>query len=108
MEEKKEEVIEVEIGNLYVEFRKPYKFEGKEYKGIDLSGLENLTASDLAAVDRTVQHRAYSTRDLLGVTSDHIMHFSALATGQPIEFFKGLPLKDAARVNAVVAGFLLA
>lgn len=102
------EIIEVEVGgDLYVKFHKPYKFEGKLYDGVDLSGLENLTMQDQAAIDKQVQRRGFSSRDLLGVTTEHAMHYASLATKLPIEFFKMLPMKDGNRVNATVAGFLL-
>lgn len=107
-ENKENEVIDVEVGgDLYVKFHKPYKFEGKEYEGIDLSGLNDLTMLDQVEVDKKIQRRGFSSRDVLGVTTEHAMHYATIASKQPIEFFKGLPLKDANRVTATVAGFLL-
>ena len=94
-------------GELYVEFHKPYKFEGKEYSGVDLSGLEDLSYSDMVAVDKMVQRRGISSRELLAATPEHIMPYEARAAKLPIEFFKGMSFRDAERVNATVAGFLL-
>lgn len=37
---------------IVVEFKKPYKFEGKEYTELDLSGLEKLTVQDVIDVQR--------------------------------------------------------
>ena len=38
--------------SLTVKFSKPYRFEDKTYKEIDLSGLDNLTAEDMIAADK--------------------------------------------------------
>ena len=38
--------------SLTVKFSKPYRFEDKTYKEIDLSGLDNLTAEDMIAADQ--------------------------------------------------------
>ena len=33
-----------------VKFDKPYKFEGKEYDSLDLSGMEKMTVQDLSLI----------------------------------------------------------
>ena len=43
--------------NLHIKFRKPYRFEGQDYDGVDLSGLEDATANDLVAVERILRKR---------------------------------------------------
>lgn len=41
---------EGEEESLVLKFRKPYKFEGREYTEVDLSAMEDMTAADLCAV----------------------------------------------------------
>ena len=52
---------EAEGNELYVRFRKPYVFEEDTYRGIDLSGLERLSANDIIEIEK----RFYR----LGITS---------------------------------------
>ena len=37
-----------------VKFDKPYKFEGKEYDGLDLSGMEKMTVQDLIDIQKNI------------------------------------------------------
>lgn len=41
---------EGEEESLVLKFKKPYKFEGREYTEVDLSAMEDMTAADLCAV----------------------------------------------------------
>lgn len=40
-----------------VKFDKPYKFEGKEYDSLDLSGMEKMTVQDLIDIRPAVSAR---------------------------------------------------
>ena len=44
--------------SLILKLKKPYKFEGKEYTEIDLSGLEDLSAADMIAVNKYMDRTA--------------------------------------------------
>lgn len=37
-----------------VKFDKPYKFEGKEYDSLDLSGMEKMTVQDLIDIQKSI------------------------------------------------------
>ena len=37
-----------------VKFDKPYKFEGKEYDSLDLSGMEKMTVQDLIDIQKNI------------------------------------------------------
>lgn len=60
---------EKESGKYYAAFTKPYIFEGKEYNGVDLEGIQNLTTKKKIEIDRLYnkQHRDRKTKN-----PDHI------------------------------------
>lgn len=88
-----------------ITFAKPYKFEGKEYTEIDLSGLDNLTTADLiSAQSRMERSGVQSVMPELNYL--YICIICSIATGQPEEFFKGLPAKESVKIkNTVGANF---
>ena len=92
--------------SLIIEFKKPYKFEGKEYSEIDLSGLEDLSAADMIAVNK-IMNRSNPGIDVMPeVSLEYACNLAAKATKQPIEFFTNLPPKQAMKVKNRVMGFL--
>lgn len=92
--------------SLVIKFKKPYKFEGKEYTEIDLSGLEDLSASDMIAVNK-IMNRSNPGIDVMPeVSLEYACNLAAKATKQPIEFFTNLPPKQAMKVKNRVMGFL--
>jgi hypothetical protein len=94
-----------EENKLIVEFKKPFVFEGETYTELNLEGLEELTGADLAKIDRAVRKK--NADDLVPEMSlDYALALAARATGQPIEFFKALPLKDCRNVRNKVRSFL--
>ena len=84
-----------------VKFDKPYTYGGETVSVMDLSGVEELTSKDVSAAENEVLKT--------GVYSANMKNFfvyscalAARATGKPIEFFTGMPLKDAAKVRSTV------
>ena len=45
--------------SLVIKLKKPYKFEGKEYTEIDLSGLEDLSAADMISVNKYLDRQLH-------------------------------------------------
>lgn len=88
-----------------VKLSKPYKFEGKEYLEIDLSGLEDLTAADMIKTNKILE-RAGSMSILPEMSLEYACVLAAKASSQPIEFFNGLRPQDAIKVKNKVTGFL--
>ena len=88
----------------YVKFRKPYLFEGERYDGVDLSGLENLSAQDMLEGEKHLARSGVMTA-LPEMTMEYVCFMAVLASGKPIEFFKGLPPKDAIKVKNRITGF---
>lgn len=92
--------------SLVIKLKKPYKFEGKEYAEIDLSGLENLSAQDMIAINKLMSRKNPGIDVLPEVSLEYACNIAAKATQQPIEFFLNLPPKQAMKVKNRVMGFL--
>ena len=94
----------VEDDDYYVKFRKPYKFDGELYDGVDLSGLEDLSARDMIQTQRTME-RAGSISVLPEMSLEYACIFAAKATKLPVEFFQELPPKEAIKIKNRVTSF---
>lgn len=92
--------------SLILKFKKPYKFEGKEYTEIDLSGLEDLSAADMIAVNKYMDRTATGIQVMPEVSLEYACVLASKATKMPIEFFTGLPPKQAIKIKNRVMGFL--
>ena len=91
---------------LIVRFKKPFTFEGKEYKELSLEGLEKLTGQDLMAVDRAMRKK--SNDFMVELSIDYSIMIAVRATGLSIEFFKALPMRETKAVRNKVRSFLTA
>lgn len=88
-----------------VTFRKPYNFEGKEYKEVDLSNIENLTADDLVETEKIFS--ASGGFSMVPELSPlYAFTIASRASKLPLEFFRHLPIKDGLAVKNTVVGFL--
>lgn len=96
------EVKEVEVKNnaLTITFAKPYNFEGETYKSVDLSGLDDVTASQLSAVESDVQAIVPE------LSMDYALILASKVTNHPQAFFLALPGKEGLKVKRMVQGFL--
>lgn len=92
--------------NMVIKFKKPYRFEGKEYTEIDLSGLDDLTASDMIAVNKYMQRTTAGIDVMPEVSLEYACVLASKAAKLPIEFFINLPPREAMRVKNRVMGFL--
>lgn len=102
-EETSEETDEV---SLIVKFKKPYYFEKKEYTEVDLSGLDDLQASDMIAVNKYMQRTSPGIDVMPEVSLEYACVLASKAAKLPIEFFTGLPPREAMKVKNRVMGFL--
>lgn len=86
-------------------FKKPFKFEGKEYKEIDLD-LSGLTGADIIEV-----HKQYSDAGNVTIVPATDWGFctrvAAKAIKQPYEFFERMPANEYCRLAQAVSNFLL-
>ena len=115
MEDKKKEALEAEEygktqelaeeNSLFVKFKSPHIFDGESYNGIDLSGLENLRAGDMIAVNKIIE-RSGTVNIIPEMSLEYACLIAARATKKPVEFFQQLPPKDALKIKNRVTNFL--
>lgn len=97
-------VKEAPENDYYIKFKKPFFWEDETYEGVDLSGLENLSARDMIATQRAME-RSGSINVLPEMSLEYACIFAARATGLPQEFFQSLPPREAIRVKNKVTSF---
>lgn len=95
--------------NLIIKLSKPYVFENETYEILDLTGLEEASAADLAAVERiAVGKNPAANPATLEMTRDFAFALAARMSKKKLEFFNGLPAKDGVKIKTAVVGFLYA
>ena len=105
--ETKTENMENDTDNLYlVKFSKPYEFEGKTYTEIDLNPCADLTGNDAAKAEKILAARGENSM-FPEASSAYAFVLASLGTKKPVEFFNGLPLKEASKVKNRVRTFFL-
>ena len=88
-------------------FGKPYKFGGQEYTEVDLSGLEDVTAGVLENVGKIAAKKNPGMNPALQEMSLTFCTYLAQRVAKlPLEFFTGLPAKEAIKLKALVTNFL--
>lgn len=101
----KAEAQEPEEENKYlIKFRKPFVWEDNTYTEIDMSGLEDLSAKDMIAAQRTME-KSGSINVLPEMSLEYACIFASKATKMPVEFFQALPPKEAIKVKNKVTNF---
>lgn len=84
-----------------VKFDKPYKFEGKEYDSLDLSGMEKMTVQDLIDIQKNIGNEM-AAMSVMEMTTSFAQEMAVKATGKPVEFFKLMPRGKIKKVQAAV------
>lgn len=90
--------------SLVVKLSKPYHFEDKTYKELDLSGLDDLTAEDMIAADKYLTRNGNVTV-MPEMSLEYACFIASKATDLPVEFFRRLPPKDAIKIKNRVTNF---
>lgn len=93
--------------NLVIELKKPYVFEGEEFKVIDLSAIEDLDGLAFIDVKRQYQ-KAGGFSTVISTDPEYCHMLAARATKQPIEFFTSMPANLYNKVTMRVMSFLTA
>ena len=92
---------------MVINLEKPYVFEGKEYKTIDLSGIEKLTVGDAVDVQsKLVDEGEVAAALITERTTAFARALAAKATDYPIEFFKLMPRGVSKKMQRVVVSAL--
>ena len=98
---------DTEPEDLILRFAKPYKFGGQEYTEVDLSGLEDVTAGVLESVGKiTAKKNPGMNPALLEMSLQFCNYLAQRVAKLPLEFFTGLPAKEAIKLKTMVTGFL--
>lgn len=98
---------DTEPEDLILRFAKPYKFGGQEYNEVDLSGLEDVTAGVLESVGKITAKKNPGMNPALQEMSLTFCTYLAQRVAKlPLEFFTGLPAKEAIKLKAMVTNFL--
>lgn len=98
---------EEEQVELKLELGDPFRFDGQDYKTLDLSGLFDLTAMDMAEIDRRMQAMGYSYARP-EVTGVYAMLVAAKINHKPWEFCQGMKARDMIRLRETVRAFFYA
>lgn len=104
-EVKVETTVEQEDNDMIVKFSKPYIFEQKTYKQLDLRGLENMKGADVIEVNRIVR-LAGSVDTSPEFSMDFALTMASRVTEQPVEFYLTLPMNEAIKIKNCVRNFL--
>ncbi len=88
----------------YIKFAKPYTFEDETYDGVDLSGIEDLSARDMITVQRKLD-RTGAVSALPEMSMEYALTFASMGSKLPVEFFEGLPPREAMKVKNRVTLF---
>lgn len=96
--------------SLELTFKKPYMFEGQEYKSVDLSKLEDWTGADVDKAKKAL--KVMDGLDPQDMTlpesnSDYCRIVASMAAGLPFEFFKQLPARESRALDVLIIGFFL-
>lgn len=87
-----------------ITFKNPFTFEGKEYKDVDISGIEKLTTNDLIVADgqfgQTGQFAVMNE-----MTIGYACIVASQASDKPVEFFQQLPAVEGVKLKRIVMGF---
>lgn len=83
---------------------KPYTFEDKIYKELDLSGLSELTTEDMVAAEKYMSRNG-NISVMPEMSIEYACFICSRATDLPVEFFRRLPPKDAIKIKNKVTGF---
>ena len=89
---------------LNIRFARPYDFEGEIFKGVDLSGLEDIKGRQLTAIEKAFG-KAGIVSSMPETTSTYAKIAAAAATGLPAEFFEDLPGKEIRKIKTAVTRF---
>ena len=98
------DVVAEEENYLKITFGKPYDFEGEIFKGVDLSGLEDIKGRQLTAIEKAFG-KAGIVSSMPETTSTYAKIAAAAATGLPAEFFEDLPGKEIRKIKTAVTRF---
>lgn len=85
---------------------KPVTFEQKEYKKIDLSGLQDINTGHLKRARRMMNVNGTSLEIVPERSIEFACNVASIVTGIPVGFFDLIPARDGITLKNMVIGFL--
>lgn len=107
-EEKENEAAVEILKKAMSELSQPFKYNGKEVKGIDLSGLLELTSLDMAEIDLEMLRRGYVSVYRQEMTRQYAMLVCAKINHMPFDFCDRMSARDSIRLRDAVSTFFYA
>lgn len=99
-----EKEVKTTLKTRVIKFKEPYKFECKEYKEIDLSGLDDLSTDDLLTAEN-MYLKTGGTAINPETTLLYSLIMAHIVSNLPFEFFGNLPAKEALKIKREVYRF---
>ena len=87
-----------------IKLAKTFKFEGKDYNEIDLTGLEDLTTADISECEKLFERNGNFSA-LKEMNLEYCILVANKVTGLPVEFFNALPAREGAKVKQAVSAY---
>jgi len=87
--------------NHVMRFEKPYVFDGKEYREIDLSGIAEITSMNESEAENRLVREGFQVVDTAALYL-YCCIIASMSTGQPIDFFTGLPIEEVVKLRVAV------
>ncbi len=88
-----------------IPLKTPIRFEGETYTRIDLTGLHDIKAADMIAINRRMT-RGGNVDSTQEFTLEYALNMANIVTGLPLEFFDQLPPYAAMAIRGRVTSFL--
>lgn len=99
-----DEIATMEDNGYYVSFDKPFMFEGENYKGIDLSPIEDLSGKQLLNISKR-----YKKTGGDAILPENDLEYGVIVAAEvcklPLEFFYKLPSRELVKIRLKVLGF---
>lgn len=94
-------------GRITIPFGAVYRFEGKDYTEVDITGIRGMTVQD--AID--IQKKLFDTQEVAALliaetTTAFTGEVAAKASGMPIEYFKLMPRGISKKVQKAIRGYI--
>ncbi len=99
-----ESVVEDDENYLKIKFFKPYSFEGEVFKGVDLSGLDDINGRQLTAIEKAFAKTGIAST-MPETTNTYAKIAATAATGLPAEFFEELPGRELRKIRSALTRF---
>jgi len=93
--------VNTQTENHIMKFERPYVFDGKEYREIDLSGIADITSMNESEAENRLVRAGFTITETSALYLYSCI-IASMVTGQPEEFFTGLPFEEVLKLRVAV------